>query len=612
MKKQNVFVVLMITLLVVGIGAKFSSVDAAIQSFVDVPPEDPYFPYIEALYRLGYVAGCSENPLKYCPYDAMERSHSAVFVERGIHGAEHIPADPSEVVFADVRLGTWYAKWIHGLWNDQYTSGCGTDPLIYCPDLLHTRAEGSVFFLRMMFGADYEPPSAKGYFADVDYEKWYGKWVDAAWDAGIAEPCATEPELQYCAEEPLTRAVAAYMMVKAKDIEPYDPGDPTPLTLGPEIVLGNGDAPDIKVDTQGNLHIVYRADPGGVVYLKVTEEGLGTPITIDAGGAGARIALDNQDNPHIAWGNSDVVYYTKMVDGNFLSPIEVYEFPDRTEKIRIAVDKRDNRAFLMYEHVGEKESSDPEISWVFYYTMIDNSGPTPVVGPRVHPPTNRTYDFVEQSGGAAFDQQGTVHYAWRDWGGRGGGERGLHYQSMNESGQYSEDLTLYGGISDFVDLTMDRADNVHLIALTAWSIDGILYATNRGGSWWTVSHYAEFFAKDENGSELFEPDLCVPAITYDPNQGLVYMVFTGGESYIHHSYEYVKSYVAYVDLNGNFSEAVMLHDADRGSGGKYNGVRLAPAVNKGVFVVIPRLREGLSSSWEIVLRSVGGAQVGLP
>jgi len=613
MRKQSTIFLLLVILVVSVIGIKSLPADAAIQSFVDVPPDDPYFPYIEALYRLGYVSGCSENPLKYCPYDAMERSHSAVFVERGINSAEFIPSEPTEVVFADVALGAWYGKWIHGLWDDQFTSGCGTNPLIYCPDQLHTRAEGSVFFLRMMYGADYEPPEAKGYFADVDYGKWYGKWVDAAWGAGIAEPCATEPDLQYCADEPLTRAVAAYMMVKAKDLTPYDPGDPTPLTLGPEIVLGDGTSPDIAVDSQGNLHIVYDADSGGITYVMVNSDRMEAPISLDANGGQPRVTIDNQDNPHIAWVSSDNVYYTKRQDdGSFVEPLMLYDFPDRTEKIRIAVDQRDNRAFVMYEHVGEKESSDPEISWVFFYTMIDNSGPIPVAGPRVHPPTDRTYDFVEQSGGAAFDDQGTVHYAWRDWGGRGGGERGLHYQTMTTSGQYSADLVLNGSVSDFVDLALDSADNVHIITTTAWSIDGLLYATNRGGSWSTVSHYAELFAKADDGSELFDPDLNVPAITYDSNKGLVYMAFTGGENYIHHSYQYIKSYVAYVDLNGNFSEAMMLHDEDRGSGGKYNGVRIAPATNKGVFAVIPVLREGVSSGWEIVLLSVGGAVVGSP
>jgi hypothetical protein len=192
-------------------------VSAADPAFVDVPLDHPYHNYIEALYANGYVAGCSEEPRMYCPEGIMNRAESAVFVDRGNHGAEYDPPDPVEVVFADVGLDAWYADWVHGLWDDGYTAGCGTDPLVYCPDEEHTRAEGCVFYLRMMYGADYEPPLGKGYFEDVDAEAWYADWVDAAWEAGIAEPCSTEP-LRYCPEEGLTRAVAAYMMVQAKDL----------------------------------------------------------------------------------------------------------------------------------------------------------------------------------------------------------------------------------------------------------------------------------------------------------------------------------------------------------------------------------------------------------
>jgi hypothetical protein len=187
-------------------------------TFVDVPFDHAYYDYIEALYQNGYVAGCNTDPLMYCPERIMNRAESSVFIERGIHGAEYDPPDPTEVVFADVALDAWYADWVHGLWEDGYTAGCGTDPLIYCPDQEHTRAEGCVFYLRMMYGADYVPPDPKGYFADVDLQMWYAKWVDAAWDAGIAEPCATEPELLFCPEDGLSRAVGAYMMVQAKGL----------------------------------------------------------------------------------------------------------------------------------------------------------------------------------------------------------------------------------------------------------------------------------------------------------------------------------------------------------------------------------------------------------
>jgi uncharacterized protein YkwD len=187
-------------------------------TFADVPSDHPYYDYIELLYDEGYTSGCSTDPLMYCPERTMNRAESAVFVERGIHGSEYDPPDPSQVLFADVALEAWHSDWIHGLCDDGYTAGCGTDPLVYCPDQEHTRAEGCVFYLRMMYGAEYVPPSPTGYFTDVDPEKWYADWVDACWEAGIAEPCSTEPEMQFCPEDPLTRAVAAFMMVQAKGL----------------------------------------------------------------------------------------------------------------------------------------------------------------------------------------------------------------------------------------------------------------------------------------------------------------------------------------------------------------------------------------------------------
>ncbi len=186
-------------------------------SFDDVPPNHPYYPYIEALYQAGYVKGCSIDPPLYCPDRAMNRAESAVFTVRGVHGADFMPSQPTEQVFADVALDAWHSDWVTQLWEDGYTAGCSTDPLLYCPERTHTRAEGAVFFLRMMYGADYQPPPGRGYFVDVPPDAWYANWVDGAWEAGIAEACGVDP-LRYCPEEPLTRAVAAYMMAHAKGL----------------------------------------------------------------------------------------------------------------------------------------------------------------------------------------------------------------------------------------------------------------------------------------------------------------------------------------------------------------------------------------------------------
>jgi hypothetical protein len=187
-------------------------------SFEDVQNDHWALQYIEALYQNGYVAGCSEDPLRFCPDDTMTRAESAVFVERGIWNANYMAPQPTEQIFVDVPLEEWYAKWTTGLWNDGYTDGCESDPLAYCPLQEHTMAEGAVFYLRMLNGADFEPPEPMGIFQDVSLDIWYARWVEAAYNAGIYPPCQTEPQLLACPGDPLTRAMGAYMMVLAKGI----------------------------------------------------------------------------------------------------------------------------------------------------------------------------------------------------------------------------------------------------------------------------------------------------------------------------------------------------------------------------------------------------------
>jgi hypothetical protein len=193
---------------------------ASTPTFQDVPFDHWAYNYIEALYQGGFVSGCSITPRMYCPERIMNRAESAVFVVRGVHGAEFMPPDPTEKIFDDVALSEWYAKWATQLWDDGYTVGCGTNPLIYCPLQEHSIAEGCVFYLRMKNGADYDPPDPAGIFSDVPLNDWYAGWIEDAYNAGILMPCQTEPELLACPESPLDRAMAARMMYMAKDLTP--------------------------------------------------------------------------------------------------------------------------------------------------------------------------------------------------------------------------------------------------------------------------------------------------------------------------------------------------------------------------------------------------------
>ena len=188
-------------------------------TFADVPFDHWAYEEIELLYQEGYIAGCSSSPLMYCPEETMTRAESAVYIERGIHGAGYTPPQPTSVSFGDVPLSEWFAKWTEALWDDGYTSGCSSNPLMYCPDQGHTRTEGTVFYLRMMHGVNYVPPAASGIFADVDKNYWGAKWIEAAYNAGLIPACQTGAQLQFCPDDALDRAMAATMMVQAKGIE---------------------------------------------------------------------------------------------------------------------------------------------------------------------------------------------------------------------------------------------------------------------------------------------------------------------------------------------------------------------------------------------------------
>ena len=124
------------------------------------------------------------------------------------------PPTPS---FTDVDPAFWGYGWIESLYAEGYTAGCGTDPLLYCPLRNPTRAEGSVFFLRIKNGVAYTPPTPVSIFSDVAPTAWYAGWVEAAYNEGLLPACSTTP-LQFCPEGPLDRSWAAYMMVQAKGI----------------------------------------------------------------------------------------------------------------------------------------------------------------------------------------------------------------------------------------------------------------------------------------------------------------------------------------------------------------------------------------------------------
>ncbi|MGH9364188.1 MAG: S-layer homology domain-containing protein, partial [Thermoanaerobaculia bacterium] len=98
--------------------------------------------FIEALFHDGIAAGCSVNPLLYCPSDPVTRAQMAVFIERGVHGSGFVPPAATGI-FTDVPPGSFAAEYIEALYNDGIAAGCGGGN--YCPNDPVTRAQMAVF-----------------------------------------------------------------------------------------------------------------------------------------------------------------------------------------------------------------------------------------------------------------------------------------------------------------------------------------------------------------------------------------------------------------------------------------------------------------------------------
>jgi probable HAF family extracellular repeat protein len=124
--------------------------------FQDVPDTNPFFAHIQNLMQFGITTGCSHSPALYCPYDAIPRWEMAMVLIRArlmlfgqSFAASTIPyfADaPTDVEGTGMPF-----PFIQRAFEEQVTNGCGTSPLVYCPDQLVTRGEMASFVMRALF-----------------------------------------------------------------------------------------------------------------------------------------------------------------------------------------------------------------------------------------------------------------------------------------------------------------------------------------------------------------------------------------------------------------------------------------------------------------------------
>jgi Tol biopolymer transport system component len=188
-----------------------------IGTFTDVPPDDIFLPFIEALARSGISSGCATNPPRFCPTFILTRAQMAILLVRGIDGLG-APPPPTGTRFVDVPANAFGAAWIERLAALGLTSGCQASPPRFCPDQGLTRGQMAVFLLKARHGAGYQPPAATGtVFADVPASHLFAPWIEQLSREGITGGCATNPA-RYCPENPITRGQIAVFLVRALDL----------------------------------------------------------------------------------------------------------------------------------------------------------------------------------------------------------------------------------------------------------------------------------------------------------------------------------------------------------------------------------------------------------
>ncbi|MHC5112473.1 MAG: S-layer homology domain-containing protein, partial [Planctomycetota bacterium] len=179
--------------------------------FGDVPETYWAYPFVETIAAHGITTGCGTG--NFCPDNNVSRSQMAVFLERGIHGADFTPPPASGALFSDVSASDFAAAFIEQLYADGITAGCGNGN--YCPDAIVTRDQMAIFLLRAKHGPTYTPPPAVGIFSDVGPGAFAAAWIEQLAAEGISAGCGTG---DFCPDEPVTRAQMSVFVVRTFEL----------------------------------------------------------------------------------------------------------------------------------------------------------------------------------------------------------------------------------------------------------------------------------------------------------------------------------------------------------------------------------------------------------
>ena len=182
--------------------------------FLDVPLENGFHEFVDAVARHGVTAGCGQGI--FCPGTPVNRAQMAVFLLKAKLGAAHVPPPATGTMFLDVPADAFAAAWIEELASLGVTGRLRQRQLL--PGTAVTRAQMAVFLLKTSNGAAYTPPVATGIFGDVPVGAFAADWIENLYALNVTGGCSASP-LLYCPDNPNTRGQMAVFLTKTFSLQ---------------------------------------------------------------------------------------------------------------------------------------------------------------------------------------------------------------------------------------------------------------------------------------------------------------------------------------------------------------------------------------------------------
>jgi len=192
------------------------------ESFLDVPPTDPFYPSIETIFHFGATSGCGGGTA-FCPLQSNLRQEMSVFLLKASQGPGYVPpACTPPGVFTDVPCPGLYTDWIEDMKARTITAGCG-DGTVFCPEANILRQEMAVFLLKALLGSSYVPPACTppGMFTDVACPDLYTDWIEDLKTRGITAGCGDGTT--FCPLATVTRQEMAVFLTNTFGLLLYGP-----------------------------------------------------------------------------------------------------------------------------------------------------------------------------------------------------------------------------------------------------------------------------------------------------------------------------------------------------------------------------------------------------